>query len=477
MKTNFNSLGKWNLIFILCLSFPLISQAKKNGYFIQAEISHVQDSILQLCHYNGRPGLVVIDSIIKVKVGQPCKVKFSTAKNVNGGLYMLLFKNKRSQLELILNDGDSISVAYDFDRPSETAVIKGSQECIDYLDYQKMMQRIGPKFQQLEEQKRQAKTKADSTNAAQRIKELMNEADQFKAQYANRNPTGFMTKLFKASAYKEMPATIKGNKEKENEFIRQYIFEGFDFNDDRLAFTPFLENKLGAYLSAVPQVADTVNLLSDQLLSRMKKGGELYKLTVDWLVKTQENVKVKFGDDCFIYIVEKYYLNGAANWITDSTRQSYQKKIALLSQNVIGAHASDIHILNKNDQATSLQSIYSAHRYTVLMFWSPSCNHCTDELPKLDSAVASLKKDIMMVGVDAHNEGNEWKKYIDSHTFKAPWTHLYDPNRKGHFVSDYSVYTTPVLYLINQQGTIVGKRITHNNIKEMIDDIEKNAHK
>lgn len=390
---------------------------------------------------------------------------------------MLLFKNKRSQLELILNDGDSMSVRYDFDRPAETAVIAGSQECIEYLEYQKMMQRIGPQFQQIEEQKRQAKTRADSLSAQQRSKQLMNEVDQYKAQYSLKHPSDFMTKLFKASAYKEMPPGIKGNKEKENTFIRQYVFEGFDFSDDRLAFTPFLENKLAAYLSAVPQVADTVNAVSDELLSRMKKGGELYKLTVDWLVRTQENVKVKFGDECFIYVVEKYYLNGSANWISDSTRQSYQKKIALLSQNVIGAHASDIHIQDKNDQPTTLQSIYSAHRYTLVMFWSPTCNHCTDEVPKLDSAVASLKKDIVIVGIDAHNEGDEWKKYIHSHTFQAPWKHLYDPNRKGRFVSDYSVYTTPVLYLINQQGIIIGKRITHDNIKEMIDDIEKNAHK
>jgi len=105
------------------------------------------------------------------------------------------------------------------------------------------------------------------------------------------------------------------------------------------------------------------------------------------------------------------------------------------------------------------------------MFWSPTCNHCTDEVPLLDSAVASLGKDIAIVGIDAHGEGPDWKKWISSHTFKSNWIHLYDPERKSSFVSDYSVYTTPVLYLLDRKGTIVAKRIMHFNLKETLTDL------
>jgi thiol-disulfide isomerase/thioredoxin len=203
----------------------------------------------------------------------------------------------------------------------------------------------------------------------------------------------------------------------------------------------------------------------------MKNAPELFKLTVAWMVRSQENVKASFGDDCFIYLIEKYYLNGKTDLINDSTRNSYAKKIAMLSHNVIGVKAPDFTVLNRNEESVALKSIYAAHEYTLLMFWSPTCNHCTDEVPLLDSAVASLGKDIAIVGIDAHGEGPDWKKWISSHTFKANWIHLYDPERKSSFVSDYSVYTTPVLYLLDRKGTIVAKRIMHFNLKETLTDL------
>jgi peroxiredoxin len=153
------------------------------------------------------------------------------------------------------------------------------------------------------------------------------------------------------------------------------------------------------------------------------------------------------------------------------------KKIAMLSKNVIGAKASDFTIKNEKDQVTSLRSIYAAHAYTVLIFWSPTCNHCTDEVPLLDSAVASLGKDIVVVGVDAHGEGPAWKKWIQEHKFKANWVHLYDQERKASYVSDYSVYTTPVIYLIDRKGTIVGKRITNQNLKQTFEDLAGTVNK
>ncbi len=442
-----------------------------NGYTLHITIDQPKDSVLQLCHYYGRPGLVTIDTTFRIKPGEKATVTIHSNKRLVGGLYMLLFKNKPSQMEIILNNGDELTIRYQFDKPAETAEIEGTQVCKEYLEYQRFLLPYNKQFRQLEEDRRKAKTKADSALVKERGKTLTNEVDRYRDTYATKNPKSFMATLFRAAAYKEIPANIVGQEEKEHAFIRAHIWDGFDFSDERLANTPFYENKLANYLSVIPQIPDTINAVSDELLSRMKDAYELYKITVDWMVKTQENVKARFGDDCFIYAVEKYYLNGKAGWINDSTRNSYMKKIALLSKNVIGVKAPDFSLKNVKDQVVTLKSLYEAHAYTMLIFWSPTCNHCTDEVPKLDSVVAGLSKDIVIVGIDAHGEGPAWKKWIAEHSFKSPWVHLYDPERKGTFVSDYSVYKTPVLYLLDRKGTIVGKRLLHTNLKETLDDL------
>ncbi len=447
------------------------SASAANGYTLHVTILHAQDSVLQLCHFYGRPGLVNIDTTFKIKPGAKSTFTLRSTKPLVGGLYLLLFKNKRSQMEMVLNNGEELTLQYDFDKPVETAQVTGSKDFKDYIDYQRFLLPYNQKFKQLEDDRKKARTKADSALVKEQGKKLNGELEAYRDSYAEKNPSSFMASLFRASKYKEIPESISNDEEKKNKFIREHIFDGFDFNDQRLANTPFLENKLSVYLSSAPQTPDSINAISDELLSRMKNAPELFKLTVAWMVRSQENVKASFGDDCFIYLIEKYYLNGKTDLINDSTRNSYAKKIAMLSHNVIGVKAPDFTVLNRNEESVALKSIYAAHEYTLLMFWSPTCNHCTDEVPLLDSAVASLGKDIAIVGIDAHGEGPDWKKWISSHTFKANWIHLYDPERKSSFVSDYSVYTTPVLYLLDRKGTIVAKRIMHFNLKETLTDL------
>jgi peroxiredoxin len=463
-----------SLLFLFVLHGTVCSaQAMSDGYNIRVEVSNATDTELQLCHYYGKPSKVNIDTIIQTKPGQKLIFHFRSTKKITGGLYVLKFKNTNTQLDFILNNGDNLNITFDYKNPIESAGISGSQLCLDYLAYQRFVLPYNQKFAKLEEDRKKIRNKQDSIDVATRRKQYFKETEDYRQAFIKKNPEHLMSKMFKAASYTEMPESIQKDKEKSNAFIRQHIWDGFDFNEERLAMTPFVEAKLGAYLSSVPQIADTINAVTDDLLKRMSNAKELYKLTVDWLVKTQENVKATFGDDCFIYVVEKYYLNNHADWINDSTRNSYLKKLSLLSRNVIGVRAPDFELSNLQDMKVTLQSIYPKHSYTLLMFWSPTCNHCTDELPKLDSAVASLKKDIQLVGIDAHREGPAWKKWIGDHKLLANWIHLYDANKSSNIVSDYSVYTTPVLYLLDRKGKIVGKRITHQNVKEILADLEK----
>lgn len=461
----------------LILSMTLFSMnvfAKPNGYKITFHISNCGDTALQLCHFEGKPSFVEIVSTKTFAKGtKDATVVFENDAKIISGIYMALFKYKRSQLDFILQNGDELDISYDFTKPTETAIIKGSSICLDYLAYQHYLAPFNEKFKQADAERKAAKNKTDSTSARDKIDALSKEIENYRQNYINKHPGNILSKLYKAASVVEFPKQIKGNEEQEKAYLRKHMWENFDFLDDRLVYTPFLEGKLETYLNIHPPIPDTINAAMDDLLKKMEKSPAQTRFATDWFVKAMENAKVQFGDDCFIHLVENYYLNGKATWAKDSAIKSYQKKILLLSKNVIGAKAPDMDILNKNDQAVSLAATYTKHKYTMLMFWSPTCNHCTTEIPMIDSALASLKKDIAVIGIDAHGEGEEWKKFIDTHTWQYKWEHWYDPQKKGNYVSNYSVYTTPVLYLIDRKGIIVAKRLTHENIKSVLEDLEK----
>ena len=131
-------------IYLTCLltvlfGFTNLRALAANGYTLHITIDHPQDSVLQLCHYYGRPGLVNIDTTIHIKPGAKASVTLRSNKRLVGGLYMLLFKNKRSQMEIILNNGDELTLHYDFDKPIETVEISGTQECKAYVEYQRFI--------------------------------------------------------------------------------------------------------------------------------------------------------------------------------------------------------------------------------------------------------------------------------------------------------------------------------------------------
>lgn len=66
----------------------------------------------------------------------------------------------------------------------------------------------------------------------------------------------------------------------------------------------------------------------------------------------------------------------------------------------------------------------------------------------------------------------KWKEVIEKNGFDD-WIHVHDPERKTRFRSTYDIYSTPVLYLLDDKKIIVGKRMDHSNIAEVIEFVER----
>ena len=113
-------------------------------------------------------------------------------------------------------------------------------------------------------------------------------------------------------------------------------------------------------------------------------------------------------------------------------------------------------------------------KYTLLIFWSPECGHCLTEMPKVDSVYKAVLKDkgVRIIGVRTEGEVDKWKQVIKEKGLDD-WLHIYDPERKTRFRSDYDIYSTPVLYLLDERKIIRGKRMDHTNILDVIEMLER----
>lgn len=122
--------------------------------------------------------------------------------------------------------------------------------------------------------------------------------------------------IFKAM---NIPKAPKGNPDYKNHF-----WDDFNFQDDRLIYTPLYDAKLKEYFNdLVPINSENLKNEGDFLLKRSMGTRDVFHYTLWWLTKFSED-KVK--DEVFVYFVDNYYRKGLATWLTDKELQKYYER-------------------------------------------------------------------------------------------------------------------------------------------------------
>ncbi|MBL7764875.1 MAG: DUF5106 domain-containing protein [Chitinophagaceae bacterium] len=468
------------LLLLVCLFGSAMTQAR-DGYSVKVKFTDAKDSLIYLCHYFGKSTTVFKDD--SARLSHTGEALFKSDKKIVGGIYMILFADKTSSMEILLSNGDNYSVEVTKSDIYKSAKFTGSQVNTDFYNYQKFLQGYGAGYQKIEAELVTAKTKKDSTEIYDRLKVKGKELTGYRHDYAVKNPNLFLGKLFKAVEDPEIPTEYPdlpdqpGKKDSSfpRTFYKNHYWDGYDFRDDRLIYTPIYERKLDDYITKlVVPVPDSVIKECDIILKKADGMEETFKYSLWYLTRWTETSKVMGMDEAFVYLVENYYMRGKATWIDSAQLEKYKDRARKIAPNMIGQPAMDLRMVDTSDQKTIPLSSVKAD-YTILIFWSPTCGHCQKEMPKFDSLyhAALYKYNVKIYAVEAEDESQKWKEYIKSNNLDEGWIHVHDPNRITNFRAFYDVYSTPTLYLLDANKVIRGKRIDHTNVLGLIEWLEK----
>jgi thiol-disulfide isomerase/thioredoxin len=111
----------------------------------------------------------------------------------------------------------------------------------------------------------------------------------------------------------------------------------------------------------------------------------------------------------------------------------------------------------------------------ILVFWDVDCGHCQKEIPKLIEVYNDLKKekkDVKVYSVYTLHEGEKYLKYIAEKGL-SDWINVYDGAHINNVTVKYDVYSTPVIYVLDKNKTIKAKRIGVEQIREVLQSMEK----
>ncbi|MCS3868146.1 peroxiredoxin [Chryseobacterium ginsenosidimutans] len=106
-----------------------------------------------------------------------------------------------------------------------------------------------------------------------------------------------------------------------------------------------------------------------------------------------------------------------------------------------------------NSTAKSLYDIKADKK--VIIFWSSTCSHCEEELPKLLAKYNDLKaKNIQVVGLSLDVDKDSYSKKISA----FPWVN--DSELRGwnsSYVDTYNVHATPTYFILDANNKIISK--------------------
>jgi thiol-disulfide isomerase/thioredoxin len=109
-------------------------------------------------------------------------------------------------------------------------------------------------------------------------------------------------------------------------------------------------------------------------------------------------------------------------------------------------------------------------KYIVLYFWETDCGHCKIATPMLYDIYKKHKdKGLEVFAVYTQNKKQEWINYINDKGYN--WINTWDPNNTTYFRLFYDIYSTPTVYLLDENKKIIAKRISVEALGKMLDSL------
>lgn len=431
----------------------------------------------QLARYYGDKQYIM-DS---AKVNDKGEVIFKGTEKWQQGVFLFVPPGKGKYFDFIMDAGQNFTLETDTTDFIGAMKVKGSDENKFFSEYQIYMAGKQKQMEPLQASyKRLKDTKKDSAKIVlDKINTVNKEVKAYKDEFIKAHPGTFVAKLFKAMDEPEIPeAPLLPNGKKDTTFAYHYFkthyFDNFDLTDDRLLFSPLFHNKIKYYMDKLtPQIPDSISVSADYLIEKARPSKEVFKYLVYWLTYTYESSKIMGMDAVFVHMVDKYYVTKQAYWLDSTQEYKIVKRGAELKPILLGKQAPQIIMPDSTGKYIQLYDVKA--KYTIVVFWDHGCGHCKKEIPKLlDLYDKKLKaRGVQVYAVETEDNPAEWKKFIRD--YKLDWINVQelDDYKRAVTKKIYDIYSTPVIYLLDENKVIRAKRIDSDQLEGLIDAFEK----
>ncbi len=182
-------------------------------------------------------------------------------------------------------------------------------------------------------------------------------------------------------------------------------------------------------------------------------------------------------DAVFVHLFEKYHSKGVSSWLNEKQMTAISNRAYMLMSNLIGEQAANLEMVDTTGTKRPLYDLNAV--YTIVVFWDPTCSHCQHEVPRLDSFYRAKWKEegVKMYAVLSETkEQDKWKEFINKNNLQS-WVNVYqteeqkkanDEAQKPSYKQLYDVTQTPTLYLLDKDKRIIAKKLTIDQMDDVL---------
>ena len=466
------------ILLSLTACFFLLQAWSQPGYDIRLSLKPYKNSKVYLGYYYGKIRALADSALLD----DNSTGHFSGKEPLTGGVYFVVSPNKTILFELIIDSQQHFSVSADTTNLPGSVAFTGSSDNTVFQAYTAFTNTKGAAIMAGNKELATVHSKADSARIREKAKKLNEEILAYRQNIITRYPHSLLTTLFyvmKEPVVPPAPPQKGGTKDSlfAYHYFKSHFWDSISFTDERLTRTPVFEPKLDKYFAdLVSPQPDSIEREADMMLLESRVNKTMFQYLMVYFVQKYVNPVYMGQDAVFVHLFEKYINTGQTEFFTEKYRQFLNNRAYSLMANLIGQPAANLEMVDTAGQPRPLYEVQA--NYIVICFWDATCSHCKDIVPRVDSIFQAKWKQegVKLYGVMVDGGQEAWLQFIKDHNLKD-WIHVYETKAqqdateaagKPGYRQLYDVYQTPILYLLDKDKNIIAKKLSYQQIDEVI---------
>jgi peroxiredoxin len=432
--------------YFIVVSFVLISFS----------FSIAQEIIIKAANSNGVAALFSLsgekNSFIDSIPANNNTYQFNLSKN-HSGFYRLVFNNKKwidfvhdkNKIEIETNAGNTLE---------RTRIIQSEENKIyyefiklnkDYKTKTELFQLVIAGYPQTDDYYQTTKEK---------LIQVQEEYLYFVNVTAQTNPNSFIARYVRSAQLPVIDIDIPFNEQLT--YLKTHALDNVNFNDDALIYSDAFTNKTIEYLTYYRNPQLSLELLEkefmaavDSILNKAKVNEIVYTHIVEYLL---DGFK-KFGfDNVLSYIVEKYVIKDDL-CLDQKLTSALDRRIQQSKNFKVGNSVP--HIILPDSAGTEVELNKIKTDQILIVFYASWCPHCQTLLPQIyDFYKNQEEKKLEVLAISIDTSRTDWINFIRKNNLT--WLNASDlEGWNGKAASDYYLYATPTMFLIDQNKKLI----------------------